>query len=120
MHRFAVLLTILFLAAPLGAGPIGGGFAREEKIGGTPWKDSRKFRAGERASVLVANKGEGSSNFHIAVFDAKGTLVVEDKNRQAAREDLVGVVWFPPRDGEYRIEIKNLEGQVSGCFVTVK
>ncbi len=122
MHRLAAGIAVLFLAfvSICAAGPLSGGFATQEKVGGDPWKTTQRFRGGERAAVLVANKSDKSSHFHITIYDAKGNLVAEDKNPEPSQEDLVSVFWYPPRDGEYRVEIRNLEGRINGCFVTFK
>lgn len=124
MYRLAALVGLLFVGfVSIGvAGPITGGFAKQEKIGtgSDAWKTTQRFRGGERAAVLVANKSEAAARFHIAVYDAKGNLVVEDKNQESSKEDLVSVFWYPPRDAEYRVEIKNLDGRTNACFVTFK
>ena len=52
----------------------------------------------------------------IAVYDAKGGLVAEDKSDN----DYAGVVWYPPRDGEYRIEVGHSDSITSPVYVVVK
>lgn len=113
--------TALFLVAPISIGaPIEGGSAKFEEIGTETWKVVKRFRGGERAVILAANKSKTAAQLHVSVFDDKGNLVAEDKNKAGSVEDMVGVVWYPSRDHDYRIEIKNLEGNVSSCYITIK
>ena len=123
MRTFAALLTFCFLIlVPIGeSAPIAGGGAKFEKVGAVSWTSTIRFRGGERATVLVANKDSDKGHFHVLVFDAKtNVLVAEDKNKEASKEDMVGVIWYPARDADYRIEIKNLEPAINSCYVTIK
>ena len=121
--RYTLILSSLMLLflAPLGAGgPTGGGFFKEVEIGQTPWQDKKRFRAGERAAVLVRGTNHTGPGVQVSVFDADGKIVVEVKGKNPPVPDMVAAFWYPPREADYKIEIKNLDSRVNTCYVTIK
>jgi hypothetical protein len=122
MRICVVIGSVLLLAfASIGAGgPVTGGWFDELKIGSKSWTDTKRFRANERASVLVRGNANSKSAMQISVYDSKGTLVVEEKGKFPPVADMLAVFWYPPREAEYKIEIKNLGTGENSCYVTIK
>lgn len=122
MRRILAFVSLLFLVlAPMGAGaPLTGAWFMAEEIGSEPFKKTTRFRGGERAVVLVAGKNHETARLHLAIYDVHGKLVAEDTGKDPPVGDMVGVIWYPPRDADYRIEIKNLDSRANRCFVTIK
>lgn len=75
-----------------------------------------RFRGGERACVIVRGDHDPVVDIELHVLDEKGQTVAKD----IGGGDLVAVVWYPPRDANYRIRIVN-HGQVENyLYVTLK
>jgi hypothetical protein len=128
---FCVLLVLLALV-PLGrTSPVDRTFGGRVEIAPSgPWVQKRNFLGGERACVLAIGdqtieikEGEHVKapivNLHVSIFDGKGTLIVEDKGNSDLTGDVVGVVWYPPRTGEYRVEVRN-PGLARKVYVAIK
>jgi len=123
MRRNAVLAVLAFISlVPFGvSSPIDGTYGEKNDIGSQPWRTTRTFRGGERASVLALGARpdeEFVGKLHIKVFDAKGNLVAEDSGNSNLAGDFVGVVWYPPRTGEYRIEVHS--AKANEVYIAVK
>ena len=73
-----------------------------------PWSQTFTFRGGELAAVLaIGDHKEAGVRVQVAVFDAKATLIAEDKGEGELASDFVGLVWHPLCDGDYRIEVRD-------------
>ena len=122
MRRVIPLVVLaLFALVPFGnSSPSSGSFSTDKaETGQQPWTATRTFRGGERACVLAfSRKHEPVINLHLIVYDAKGNVVTEDKAKNNLVGDYVGVVWYPPRTGEYKIELRS--PQATQCYVAVK
>lgn len=122
--RYVIGIVLLSLPAlvPFGqSSPIDGSYSNSKiKVGSEPWKMTKTFRGGERASVLAYGGNQPMVNLHLAVYDAKDNLIAEDKGNNELVGNYVGVVFVPPRTAEYRIELKSATGQPTGCYVAIK
>jgi hypothetical protein len=100
---FLVVVASLFVSAVSGqASPVKGGMVKQAKIPGGQLASIREiFKGGERACVIVVGDHRPVVPLLLKVEDAQGNLVGEDKNGG----DFCTVIWYPPRDGEYRISI---------------
>ena len=70
--------------------------------------------AGERACVVSV----GSRASALTVKAAQGTVIAEDKAAGNMTGNIVAVIWYPPRAGEYRIEVRH--PGVRDCYVAIK
>lgn len=74
----------------------------------------QKFKGGERACVIALVLGRQESEIQITVKDAKDKVIGTDQGRRAA------VIWYPVRDAEYKIEIRNVSKESVDCYLAVK
>jgi hypothetical protein len=112
MKRFGLLLAVglVVVACPLAnTSPTGGQFRtspeKRIKIGaGDKWKaPAITFKGGERACVIVEGDHRPVVDLFLTVYDADGKVVAEDRRGG----DLCAVVWYPPVDGDYTLEVHN-------------
>ncbi len=75
-----------------------------------------EFRAGERACVIVKGDHDPVVDLGLYVYDEKGELVTKDENGG----DFVAVIWYPPRDAKYRVEIANPGQTFNDCYISLK
>lgn len=116
-----MILCFMILCIAVRSAPIGGSWADKKEIGPKAWSTTRTFRAGERAAILaIGDHEERGVKLHVAVFDAKGVLIAEDKGDSELASDYVGLVWYPPRDGDYRIEVSHTGAAANGCYIAIK
>lgn len=117
---FASILALLALV-PLGVGSPTRGTESfvGQVVGADGWTDTRHYRGGERASVLVIGDHKEVPQLEVTVYDAKGAVVATDKTSNRLVSDMVGVVWFPPRDGDYRIVVRNPDSP-NKCYIAIK
>jgi hypothetical protein len=94
---------ILLLSTPGGqASPLNGGWAERPTVpGGQVPSFTQTFKGGERACVMVVGDHQPVVALRLKVEDASGNLVAEDNYGG----DYCAVIWYPPRDGKYRISI---------------
>jgi hypothetical protein len=115
-------LMILLMTAR--SAPIGGSWQttpRAKVEPKQPWSQTFAFRGGERAAVLaIGDHNESGIRLQVAVFDGKGALVAEDKGGSELASDYVGLVWYPPRDGEYRIDVSHNGAGVNKVYIAIK
>ena len=122
--RSAVTLTaFLLLVSCSRGGPENGAQASFQELpSGGPWKQTIRFRGGERACVFAKGHLERSAGndasgvLRIAIYDAAGKLVVSNP-------DTLGyavVFWYPPRTADYEIQIHNSSGQEKRVYVCIK
>lgn len=126
VNRLAISAALMILACTIlcvsaVSAPIGGSWQAHKKIEPKEvWSQSRTFRGGERAAVLaIGDHDEPGVHLHVAVFDAKGGLIAEDKGTELA-SDYVGLVWYPPRDGDYRIVVRHSGADTNKIYVAIK
>ena len=126
MRCCAALAFLAMLAVvPFGVGsPINGSYGDRNEIDAEPWRSTRTFHGGERACVLACgnrgNDGEIISHLHIKILDAAGNVVAEDNGAKGTAGDFVGVLWYPPRTAEYRIEIHNVDRRRNKVYIAIK
>lgn len=123
MRRAAITAFLFSLVlAPIGiSSPMDGSWGERKEV--TPSdvvKISKTYRGGERACVMVVAGQQNAANLHLKVFDEKGALVAEDKNNSRLAGNFLGAVWYPPRDGAYRIEVQTLGAAASMCYIAIK
>jgi hypothetical protein len=103
------------------ARPLDGVYARQTDVPADGLTMTKRFRSGERASVqAVHTEKKQKTTVHIAVYDSKDNLVAEDTGRDPPSSDMVAVIWYPPRDAEYRIVIRNMERAAARYFVSIR
>jgi hypothetical protein len=109
------LVILCFAIVSIGArsAPITGSWSNFVEIDTKVWSQTNKFRGGERAAVLAIGAG---TKMRVAVYDAKGELIAEDKGEG----DYVGLVWYPPRDGEYRIDVSQDGVGANKVYIAIK
>lgn len=99
----AILLCVSFSSADL-VTPKKMGSA--ERIAGMSIRATiDKFKANERASVVVS--GEGATCLGLYVFDAQGNCVAHDDVTTPQASDDVAVDWIPADTADYIIEVRN-------------
>ena len=113
-------IALVLTSAPLlDGGPVGGGLL--EKVEKSPWKVTMKFRGGEKATVLArAAAPESKTKLHVTISDAHGKTIVEASGKNPPSASMVAVFWYPPRDAEYTIAIKNLSEGANKCWVAMR
>jgi hypothetical protein len=136
--RGLLLVTALGLLCgrPGDAGPIEGGGSFEWRIpaeGSVTFtkEDVRlgrllKFKGGERACVLVMGDHKPIVPVVLEIRDDQGRLVGRDDPAQgvsaanALGNDLAAVIWYPPRDGYYRITIESHGKEYNDVYIRIK
>jgi hypothetical protein len=119
MVRILVAVFVLaLLLTPFGnSSPLTGSFVEKPTVGPEPWSITKTFKGGERAGVLaVGGRAKDSIQIQLAVYDAKGALVVEDKGSGGT----ASVIWYPPRTGEYKVELTSPSKAAVKCYVAFK
>jgi hypothetical protein len=126
MRRILILVALALLAfVPIGTtAPVGGAWSSGERVNvepSRPWSKVMTFRAGERAAVLALGDHKPVVRLHVSVYDvARNQLVAEEKMDSEKSGDLAGVVWYPPRDGDYRIEVRHDGNSANKLYIAIK
>ena len=127
---FAVGLAMLALA-PLGQGaPVNGTSWAYEKVTAGTIRDgvvsepgclhfNKTYVAGQRACVVVIGDHDPIVDVEVKVYDAKSNLVAHDRGDGSAR-DFAAVMWYPPRQEAYRIEVCSFGKDYNKCSVAFK
>ncbi len=111
------LALILSLPASGGSSPLKGKHAAKEKISEqSALPLEMEFKGGERACVIVRGDHRPVVDLRVTVYDAQGKVVAKDDRGG----DIVTVIWYPPRDAVYRIEIVNPGEAYNVCYVSFK
>lgn len=100
--------------------PIDGIFAQKVDVPAEGLTILKRFRGGERASVQVIGDHKSPATVSITVHDEKQNVVAEEKGRDNPVGDISAVIWYPPRDGEYRITIRNSDARPARYFVAIR
>jgi hypothetical protein len=106
MRKLSFLLAVVFvvslvrLAEPF---PHRGSYLTSVKVqpGEKPTVIEERFRGGERACVILEGDHDPVMDVYVEVYDEQNRRVAFDH----AGGDICAVVWYPPRDGKYRIEV---------------
>ena len=124
MRRIFLLVALSLLAVvPIGtSAPIGGTWSDRVPVESKVWTAVRKFQAGERAAVLaIGDHDERGVKVHIAVYDvATKELIAEDRGDSETAGDFVGLTWYPPRDGDYRVEVRHSGSGTNKVYIAIK
>ncbi len=126
----AVGLVMLSLAPfSLGAPVSGTSWASEQVAGGTVRDGTvtepgclrliKTYVAGERACVVVIGDHDPVVPIEIKVYDDKDHLVAEDRGQGTAK-DFAAVMWYPPRQATYRIEVCSFGKDYNKCSIAFK
>lgn len=101
--------------------PVNGVIARKYEVPGEGLTlPPVKFRGGQRASVQVIGDHQSASIVHVTIKDDKGNVIAEEKGREHPVADIAAVIWYPPRDAEYRIHIRNVDSRPAKYFVAIR
>jgi hypothetical protein len=121
MRRILFLTLFALLAAvPFGVGsPTTGTVSDYFDVGATAWTTTKTFAAGERACVMAIGDHKETVNLEVNIYQ-KDTLIASDKTGNTLVGDFVGVIWYPPRDGEYRIEVRTSGTRTNKCYIAIK
>jgi hypothetical protein len=95
---------------------------RELIKGSESWKAEIPFRGGERACVIAIgdHRQGGGTALKIMVYDEKNRLVAQDDGHGQLSGDFTAAVWYPPRDGKYRIEVYNPDANENEVYISIK
>jgi hypothetical protein len=122
--RSIVLLGLMSLLAlaPIGwSGPVReGSLERLPDLGDHPWRTTKRFLAGERAVVLARGREKSTAILHVTITDSTGKVVTQANGKSPPNSAMVAVFWYPPREGDYTIEVRNTDSEPAGVFVTIK
>ncbi len=117
--RYVLALCVVTIAA-LAAFPFIGRSSPTEGhsyqrivIGNPPAVEKKTYKGGERASVIVWS--QDSTPARLSVYDSAGKLVGRDVGQVG-----LTVIWYPPRDGEYKIVTESLTNKEGRGYVAYK
>src|SRR4051812_15247170 len=122
MKRFGALLvlaaTVVFWARASQASPVQGVLGKYDKVGGGgTYTEKITFKGGQRACVVVAGDHEPIVPVSLEIYDKNGLVTKDDHDpsndtgeKGRLGNDICAAIWYPPRDAEYTIVIKNFGG----------
>jgi hypothetical protein len=118
MLLLAVLASVLAIPGPGAGSPVEGkhSLGRQRIPEGARARIDKEFRGGERACVIVKGDHDPVVDLELSVYDQKGNLVAEDKGGG----DFVAVIWYPPRNAVYRIQIVNPGQAYNDLYISLK
>jgi hypothetical protein len=89
--------------------------------------DLTKFKGGRRACVIVKGDHNPIVPVTVEILDEKDNVVARDDPAAGATSpgakgnDLAAVIWYPPRDGHYRIRIHNHGVEIyNDCYIVIQ
>lgn len=107
----------LWLAAGADAGPLKGTVSTRQRIeAGKNLRFEMRFKANERACVILIGDHRPVVSLAIFVRDAKGKLVAQDD----PGGDFCAAIWYPAREGTYIVELVNRGDVYNNCYLAVK
>lgn len=118
MRRLVWLAPIILCISVSGSrsAPLKGAHALKSVIGGNSQMEFEKaFRGGERACVIAIGDHKPAVPMRIAVYDDAKQLVAEDQYI-----DFVAAIWYPPRDGTYKIVVANSGMEYNKMYLVFK
>jgi hypothetical protein len=83
------------------------------------WEIRRAYAAGQRACVIVIGDHDPVVDVEVRIYDSQKQLVAKRRGTAAA-PDFVAVMWYPPRDETYRIEVRSYGKIENICSVAFK
>jgi hypothetical protein len=121
------LALVLLMLAPLSHGaPVDGTSWSKKRVEGARSATepgtldiSQAFAAGQRACVIVIGDHNPIVDVEVKVYDSKDQLVAQQRGQDPS-QDFVAVMWYPPRQQTYRIEICNYGKDYNECSVAIK
>src|SRR5262249_22320066 len=118
---FLTITSALVLTSLSRGGPENGAQAAFVKIASDPWAQTMRFKAGERASVFAKGDLSRAGNdatgcLLIEIYDGVGPLVASNHDRLGHAV----AFWYPPRAGDYKIQIHNSSGQEKRIYICIK
>ncbi len=119
MRCLALVLAsgVLAMTSLVGtAGPAAGPLAIKKVYKPGAHEFSVTFKGGQRACVIVVGDHDPVVRLQLQVFDANNKLVALDQ----APGDFAAVMWYPPRDAQYRIRFQFSSEIENICHITVK
>ncbi len=122
---FPVGLILLSLVPFSRGGPVDGTSWEQKQVPRGSAKEagslrfSKTFVAGQRACVIVIGDHKPVVDVEVKVYDAKGRLVAEDRGQDPAK-DFVAVMWYPPRQETYSIEVRSYGDVENDCSIAVR
>ena len=123
----AVLLTGMMIWAIFAStrhsqgGALKGAQAGFYNVDSDPFQATLAFKAGARASVfakgdLIKGSNEATGSLLIEVRDGAGKLVATTHDT----EGYAVAFWYPPRSGDYTIQVHNNSGQSKRLYICIK
>jgi hypothetical protein len=79
----------------------------------------KTYAADQRACVVVIGDHNPVVDLEIKVYDSKNQLIAADRGQGSAR-DFVAVMWYPPRQETYRIEVCSYGQEYNQCSIAFK
>lgn len=98
------------------AGMVGGPVAQKKVFRPGAYEFAGFFTAGQRACVMVVGDQNPVVPLKLRVFDANNKLVASDE----PSGDFAAVMWYPPRDGPYRIRFEFTSNVDNVCQIVFK
>lgn len=113
-----MLLGLLLATGPAEGGPVRGGYHEWVQVeAGIPYLfEPVLFKGGERACVIVVGDLNPPMNITVKVFDHNKKLVARDERGG----DFAAVIWYPPENGLYQVEIQTDGSVFNRCYVSWK
>jgi hypothetical protein len=131
--RYWIALAVVGAGALLGSrwalgSPLRGTviYPREDRRIVTEWSRTERFKGGERACVVVMGDHKPIVPITLVVTDARGQVVAREVSAKHAGDkhvlgdDVAAVVWYPPRDGEYTITVRNHGEEYNDCWIVFR
>lgn len=100
------VLLVFSLLIPLAvAGPVGGRKVVNMEIEAkTVFTFFAEFKGRERANVIAI--GDGRSPLLLFAYDTEGNCIARDIELNGTPDDRT-IIWYPPRNQKYKIEVQN-------------
>jgi hypothetical protein len=110
-------VVLVLMVASARSAPLKGAWARDDfRVEAQSRKVfEERFQGGRRACVIIKGDQKPSAEVGIAVFDESNQLVAQDRGA-----DFAGVIWYPPRDAKYKVEVKNDGPDYNLMYIVLK
>jgi hypothetical protein len=118
MKRLFVLVPMLLFITVPGSkgGPLKGAHTLKTQIGAKSHMEFEEaYQGGRRACVIAVGDRKPSVDITIAVYDDAKQLVTEEHNL-----DYVAAIWYPPRDGVYKVVVSNSGVEYNEMYLVFK
>jgi hypothetical protein len=74
-----------------------------------------RFQGGRRACVIAVGDHDPPVDVGIAVYDEADRLITEEQGL-----DYVAAIWYPPRDAQYKVVVKNSGLEYNAMYLVFK